>query len=199
MTKLKFLLSLGEGLSGLPEEEIEERLTFYDEMISDRMEEGLSEEEAVDAIGPVNEIISQIIADIPFSKLFKEKMKPKRKLRAWEIILLAVGSPIWLSLLIAAFAVVLSLYAVLWSLIISLWAVEASLWGTTLAGIISGAFFAVCSNTMTGIAVIGAAIFSAGISIFMFFGCKAATKGIVLLTKKLAIAIKSCFIKKEDA
>ena len=55
--------------------------------------------------------------------------------RRWLIVLLALGSPIWLSLLIAAAAVVLSLYIVLWSLILSLWAVELSLAVAALAGV----------------------------------------------------------------
>ena len=47
--------------------------------------------------------------------------------------------------------------------------------------------------------MIGAGIVCAGLSIFMFYGCKAATKGILVLTKKLAVWIKNCFIKKEEA
>ena len=49
MGKQEFLAQLRKGLQGLPQEDIEERLTFYSEMIDDRMEEGLSEEEAVSA------------------------------------------------------------------------------------------------------------------------------------------------------
>ena len=56
MTKLKFLLSLHDKLSDLPQNEVEERLSFYSEMIEDRMEEGVSEEEAVSARGSVDEI-----------------------------------------------------------------------------------------------------------------------------------------------
>ena len=69
MTKIKFLLSLHDRLSGLPQDEVEERLNFYSEMIEDRMEEGISEEEAVAAIGPIDEIAEQIIADIPLAKM----------------------------------------------------------------------------------------------------------------------------------
>ena len=32
-----------------------------------------------------------------------------------------------------------------------------------------------------------------------FFGCNGATKGIAILTKKIALGIKKCFVKKEDA
>ncbi|MBR4295688.1 MAG: DUF1700 domain-containing protein, partial [Clostridia bacterium] len=82
MTKLKFIMSLHDKLSGLPQKEIEERLNFYSEMIEDRMEEGLSEEEAVAAIGSVDEIAEQIVADTPLSKIAKEKIKLTRRLGA---------------------------------------------------------------------------------------------------------------------
>ena len=51
MRKQEFLVQLRKGLSGLPQDEIEERLTFYEEMLDDRIEEGLSEEQAVLAVG----------------------------------------------------------------------------------------------------------------------------------------------------
>jgi len=199
MTKLKFLLSLHDRLSGLPQDDVEERLNFYSEMIEDRMEEGLSEEEAVSAVGSVDEIAVQIIADIPLIKITKEKIKPKRRLKAWEIVLLVLGSPIWLSLLIAAFAVILSLYVSLWSVIISFWAVFASLIGCAFGGIIAGLGFALGNNRLTGIAMIGAGIVCVGLAIFLFFGCRAATKGTLLLTRKIALGIKNCFVKKEEA
>ena len=44
MTKINFILLLSEKLKNLPEKEVEERLSFYSEMIEDRMEEGFSEE-----------------------------------------------------------------------------------------------------------------------------------------------------------
>ena len=45
MNKQEFLAELRRGLSGLPRDDIEERLSFYGEMLDDRIEEGLSEEE----------------------------------------------------------------------------------------------------------------------------------------------------------
>ena len=110
MNKQEFLAQLRKGLSGLPKDDIDERLTFYSEMIDDRMEDGIPEETAVREIGTVDVLVSQIIADIPLGKLVKEKITPKEKLKAWEIVLLVLGSPIWLSLLIVAFNVIFSLY-----------------------------------------------------------------------------------------
>lgn len=196
MTKLKFLFALRDKLSGLSQEDVEERLGFYSEVIEDRMEEGISEEEAVAAVGSVDEIAAQIIADIPRTK---ERGKPKRQLRAWEIVLLVLGSPVWVSLLIAVFAIGFSLYAVLWSVIISLWAVFGSVAACAFAGIFSGIVFAISRYYLTGTAMIGAGIVCAGLSILLFFGCKAATKGTLLLTKGITSGIKYCFVKKEEA
>lgn len=199
MRKHEFLIKLHNELSGLPQNEVEERLDFYSEMIDDRMDEGLSEKEAVAQIGSVDEIASQILAEMPFSRLIKEKIKPTRRFKAWEIVLLAVGSPIWLSLLIAAFAVLISLYAVLWSVVISLWSVFVSVAACALWGVLGGIIVATGEYTLTGIAMIGFGIFCAGLPIFLFYGCKAATKGTVWLTKKIALGIKRCFVKKEGA
>lgn len=128
----------------------------------------------------------------------KEIMKLKRHLRAWEVVLLVLGSPIWLSLLIAAVVVIVSLYVVLWSIIISLWAVFGALIGCSFGCIATGIAFACSDNAITGLAMIGAGIFSAGISVYIFFGCKAATEGIIALTKKLVLRVKNRFIKKEE-
>lgn len=199
MNKQEFLEQLRKGLSGLPKNDIDERLAFYSEMIDDRMEDGIPEEAAVGEIGPVDGIVSQIIADMPLGKLVKEKITPKKKPGALEIVLLVLGSPVWLSLLIAAAAVLLSLYAVLWSLIVSLWAVCVSLAACGLAGVAAGVYFAVNGNCLTGIAAAGAGFVCAGLSVFTFFGCKAATKGVLALTGKLANRIKNRLIKKEAA
>ncbi len=213
MTKIEFLRSLRDKLSGLPEDDREERLRFYTEMIEDRMEEGLSEEDAVAAIGSVeaiaepitdnngtqimNDSVAQTADDIPPAGSASNKEKTKRRLRAWEIVLLVLGSPIWVSLLIAVLAVVLSLYAALWSVIVSLWAVFVSLIACALYGVVAGSVFAFCESAWTGMALIGAGLVCGGISIFLFYGCKAATKGITWLTGKLICGIKNIFVKKE--
>lgn len=198
MTKLKFLFSLRDQLSGLPEEELEERISFYSEMIEDRMEDGLSEEEAVAEIGSVEEVASQIISDIPLSKIALEKIQPKRQLKMWEILLLALGAPVWLPLLISAVAVIFSVYVVLWSVIISLWAVFGSVIACAFAGIVSGIGFMIGANGLTGAAMVAAGIVCAGLSIFLFYGCMAATNGTIRLAKILMLGIKKCFIRKVD-
>lgn len=199
MRKRDFLEQLRKSLSGLPQDDIEERLTFYSEMIEDRMEEGLSEEEAVSAIGSVDEIAAQAVAETPLVKIAKERIKSKRRFSAGEIILLALGSPIWLSLGIAVFALILSLYISLWAVIISLWAVFASLAVCSAGGVLACAIFTAGGNAASGVTTLSAGIVCAGLSVFMFYGCKTATKSILMLTRKTAIWARNCFVKKEEA
>jgi uncharacterized membrane protein len=120
MNKVEFINALKEKLSNIPLKEVEERISFYSEMIDDKIEDGISEEDAVNQIGSVDEVINQILKEIPLSKIVKEKRKTikSKQLKAWEIVLLALGSPIWLSLLIAFLAILLSIYVSLWSVVI---------------------------------------------------------------------------------
>lgn len=198
MHKQEFLDKLRARLSDLPQRDVEERLNFYSEMMDDRMEEGCSEEEAVLGIGSLEEIASQVIADIPLVTTKEETIKPKRARKVWEILLLALGSPIWLALLIAAFAVVLSLYVSLWSVLISLWAVFGSFVACAPAGVLAGIVFAFGGNGLAGMAMIGTAFACAGVSVFLFFGCRAVTKGMLWLTKQMAWSIQNCFVKKGE-
>ena len=198
MTKLQFLLALHDKLSGLPRNDMEERLNFYSEMIEDRMEEGLSEAEAVAAVGSVDEIAAQIMDEIPLTKIVKEKMKCGRRLKAWEITLLAVGSPVWASLLIAGVAVVFSLYVTLWAAIISFWAAWLTTAVCAVVAVAVGFGFCITGHVSIGVAFIAVACVCAGLSIFLFLGCKVASTGILMLTKKMMLAMKRGFAKKED-
>ena len=197
MTKREFLNELEGRLSGLPRQDVDESLNFYGEMIDDRMEDGLSEEQAVSEIGSVREIAAQIIADIPLIKMAKERIRPKRRLGVWETVLLVLGSPIWLSLGIAVVAVILSVYVSLWSVIVSFWSVFVSLCACAVGTAGAGIFSVFVGRGLTGAVMIGAGIFCAGLAIFAFFGCRAVTKGIILLTQRMALCIKKCFVKKE--
>ena len=170
MTKLKFVLSLHDKLTDLPQDEVEERISFYSEMIEDRIEEGLSEEDAVAAVGTVDEIAEQIAAEISSQKTVKEKARPKRKLRTWEIVLIVLGAPIWASLLISVASGVFSAYVTVWAVIVSLWAIFGALVACAPAGVAAGIIFIVGGSVAAGLAMIAAGFVCAGLSIFMFFG-----------------------------
>lgn len=138
MKKQEFLDRLCMRLDGLPCEDVKRTVEYYSEMIDDRMEEGFPEEAAVKQMGSIEDIVAQTLAEIPLARLVKERIKPKRQFGAWTVLLLVLGSPIWLSLLAAAFAVLISLYAAIWSVAVSFWAAFVSLVASGFAGIVAG-------------------------------------------------------------
>ena len=199
MKKHEFLDQLHKALSGLPPQEIDEQLIYYSEMIDDRVEEGFSEGEAILQIGTIEEIASQIIAEKSFAKVAKERLNTKRRLKAWEIVLLAVGSPLWITLITSAAAVIFSIYISLWAVIISLWAIFASVAACAPSCMLAGILFILESNVLAGVTMVSLGIICAGLAIFIFFGCKLAVKGVLQLTKSIVMYIKKFFIKKEKA
>lgn len=195
MNKEQFLIDLAAALAGLPEEDIEKSLEYYSEMIDDRIEEGLSEEEAVTEVGTIDEIRAQIIKDTPLPKIIKEKVKPKRSFRGWEIAVIIIGFPLWFPLLIAAAAVILSVYVTLWSVIIAFFAVDIAFFAAALAGVLASLPVFITGNAAAGLLLIGAGLLCAGLGLLWFFLCIGTTKGIVWLTK---VFIKSLLIPKGD-
>ena len=190
MTKQEFLDALCAGLSGVTESDASERIAFYREMIDDRIEEGLSEQDAVAQIGDVQQIIDSILVDIPQKKAKKGTEKaPKKGVNGRQILFLCLGAPLWLPLLITAFALLISLLAVLWSRVACLWSVFASLAGVGLGCTLGGVVYALFSSAAGGIAALGAGLISAGLAIPAFYGCVAATKGGAWLTKTVCVAV----------
>ena len=199
MNKQEFLNELRARLSDLPQKYAEESINFYSEMIDDKIDDGISEDVVVDSIGDINEIAAQIISDFDLIKTPKSKICSKRRLKAWEIVLIIVGTPIWASLLIAAAAVIFSAYAAVWATIVALWASFGAFIAGALGAVASGIGYLCHSELWYGLICIGGALTLAGLSIFLFFGCNAATDGVIKLTKKIFSSIKKAFGKKEEA
>lgn len=198
MDKLEFLQKLQDQLQGIPEADRQRSLEYYREMIDDRMEEGLSEEEAVAAVGTAEEIARSIIAETPIPPVPVQPEQQRRRLRWWEIMLLVLGSPIWVSLLIAVLAVIFSVWISLWSVVISLYATAVAL-GASAVGCIFGSFFMIADGSGTILVAMGAAFVCAGLAILMFILSNLAAKGMVALTKLTLTGLKHCFKGKEEA
>ena len=199
MTKLELTLALTKKLDGLPWEEVERSMEYYDELINDRMDEGMSEEEAVAALGSVDEIAAQILADIPLTRIVRAKVKQKSRMRAWEIVLLILGFPVWFPLLISVAAVIFCIYVVsIWSIVITLYAVDLVFAVTAVASLPLSIFLICTGNLLLALLAFGAALIMAGLTIGWFFLCKYATKGTWWLGKQTLLSIKALFIRKGD-
>jgi uncharacterized membrane protein len=196
MTKEGFLAQLRQQLWALPEADRQNSLDYYAEMIDDRMEEGLTEEEAVAAIGNLEEIVQQILGETPRPPVVVEPAKKaepaKGSTKTWLIILLVLGSPVWIPLLASAIGTVIGIYVSLWFVVIALYAAFLAL-AVSSVGCIVGSFF-MFGGITGGIVAWGAALVCAGLAILLLLLANLAAKGMVKLTK---LVWNSIFRRKE--
>ena len=199
MKRIEFLNQLKARLWALPEADVQCSLDYYGEMIDDRMEDGLSEEEAVAAIGDLDEIVKQILTESPRMPVTVKKeenyQKQKRGLETWMIVLLVLGSPLWIPLVASVIGTVFSIYVSLWAVVIALYAVAFAL-AVAALGCIVGSFFMVGRIAEVMVAW-GAALLCAGLAILLFMLGNLAGKGMVKLTKLCWKGIQNLFRGKE--
>lgn len=195
MNKRTFLKKLGKGLRSLSKAEAEERLSFYAEMIDDRMEEGIDENDAVAQVGRPDEIAAGILSE----KLQSKTGKQENGNRCGKVktILMILGSPVWVSVLISVIAVIVSVYISLWACIFSLWAGVVSLWAGALSGFIAGILYLTTGHGATGLAAISAGLVCAGLSVYMYCLCSAASKWLMKAAVRMAGWLKRLFAGKE--
>lgn len=127
MTRDEFLGRLGELLACLPAEQVEETKAFYAEAIADRMEDGMSEEEAVAAMGTPGEVAEATLDDLPAVPRAIARTRQRSTALLW--VLTIVGSPVWVPLLAAFAAVAVTVYICIWVLALCVWIVAAALGG----------------------------------------------------------------------
>ena len=197
MDKNTFFETLKVRLAGIPEKELQQAIDYYDEIISDKVEDGVSEQEAIESLGSIDEIVRSTLSDIPIKKLVKEKFGLKRKLRTWEIVLLSLTSIIWVPLLIVLMAVVLVLYVCLWSGVISVGAVSISSLAASLICAL-GVVDVVSGNLASGIVLAGFSMIFAGVAILTAIATFKFGKLMVIVCKKIILWIKSLFIKRGE-
>ena len=199
MNKESFLKELEKRIAQLPRSEQEKSLAFYAELIDDMTEDGMTEEEAVARLGPVQEIAEGILLDAPLSALVKSRTKPKHRLHWWEIVLIIIGSVVWLPLLIAVIAVVFSVYAAIWAVAVAVFGVVLAL-GLAALGIPFMMLFA--ANFVAGPAGVamgaGAMLVLAGLAVIFFVGALKLAKCLGKLARAFGRWLKRLFIRKEE-
>ena len=198
MNKCEFLTRLALELKGLPREDTERWMEYYKEMLDDRIEDGMSEEEAVASLGKPDKIVKEILVQTSFTKLIKNKLKPSRKLQVWEIVLICLGSPIWVSLAVSVAATIFSVFVSLWAVIVSLWVTELSLAVSGVAGVLGTILSIALGRGYQGVLLLGGGgLFCGGVAYFGFYSCINLTKLFARVNKKCWLFVKSLFVAKE--
>ena len=193
MTKKEFLDELRDRLSGLPKDDLENRLSFYEESINDRMDDGKSEEEAIKELGTIDEIVTQVAGETSLVTLVKEKAKPKRKLSGAEIALIAIGFPLWFPLALTFLILCLVFCLVFWivGLIPLITCVSSFLVG--IAEFFS--YFAIIGEA-NSLGVLGMAMAGIGLALMLIPAVIYSVKGTIKLVKLIMTGIKKLFIRR---
>lgn len=166
MTKLEWMKDMRARLARLPDYELARTLSYYSEMIEDRIEDGMSEEEAVASLGDPSSIAADILIETPLGALIQGKVKEQREKsgsRLW-FVLSIVGFPIWFPLLLALGIVILAVYISIWAVVVALLAVEFSLGLAAICGLIS-AVLLLGKGFGVSLLMLGAALFCGGLFI----------------------------------
>jgi len=201
MRKQEFLDKLRGSLWAMPEADKQGSVDYYAEMIDDRMEDGLTEEEAVAAIGDLDEIVKQILNETPrppqVVESTQKQNKVKNKVAPWMIVLLVLGAPLWIPLVAGVGSSVLGVYVSLWSVVIALYATAFAL-AVSAIGLLVAAFSLLWIRRFgKGAVMVGGALVCAGLAILIFLLSNLAAKGLVALTKLIWNGITGIFRRKE--
>ena len=82
-------------------------------------------------------------------------------------------------------------------MIVSLWAAVVSVWGCALGFLVGGIVLILAGHGASGGFLVGSSLILAGLSVFLFHGVKAVSKGTWWLTKQPAVWIRRSFVGKE--
>ncbi len=141
-------------------------------------------------------IVSKLIKETSLTKIVKEHVKPKRKLEAWEIILIVLTFPFWFPVLILLLTLILVGVVLLWSMVIVGWSVFGSLVGASISALFNTIELLSDGNFVNSVGSFGFTLFLAGATIFLFFVAVWVTSQTAELTKKVIQKIKLIIINR---
>lgn len=147
MNKQEFIVRLEDRLSRLPKSEKERVLNFYNETIEDRMEDGMSEMEAVQSLDAIDDIVNQIYEehDIPTQPYPKKNAN-----KLLKYIALVFFSPFLFTFLAMLFV----LYLMSWTVIAFLFCILIAM-GALVVGAIFGMFSYIKDDFASAVILLG--------------------------------------------
>ena len=195
MDKQAFLDALWQALQDLPQDDVLESLEYYEEILDDSMEDGMTEQEAVAQLGSPLEVAQRIRMDMPLTTLVRARAK-RRHMRAWEIVLLILGSPVWLPVLLSVVLILLSVYIVIWAILICLYVVAAAL-AVSFVGAVGLAVWTIRSQDLLhGTFLLGCGLICGGLSILLFLVSKGLTRAVARGTASFVRKCKKRIVGK---
>lgn len=182
MNKQEYINRLNELLACLSADHRLESISFYEEVIDDRMEDGMTEEQAVAALDAPGIAAEKILDDLPAVPRVVVKTRRKSRALLWGAAI--IGSPLWVALALAFAATVLGIYLCIWLLAACIWVIAIGgilclPLGTLLAfwGIEAG-------NTAFALWGFGSGLVGSALGALCARGAFAASKQLALLSRR---------------
>ena len=191
MNKAEFLKSLDADLTKMNAAEKKKYVIYYDEMISDYIENGRTEEEAVNKIGAPAKIAKELLEEYDSVKI----NLPTTGSRSLNIILTIIGFPLWGSVLLSIALLVLSIYIIIWCVPFTTAAGCVGLFTSAIIGII-GSPLVMARSFSVGMMQLGLGIGSIGISVLLGIASIYLSKKFVEISKKFTAKLVALFQKK---
>ncbi len=182
MNKTNFLSELDICLKRMQKAEREKFITYYDEMIADYMEDGLSEEAAVEKVGKPDDVAKEILSEADTVILPIPPVSNKVVL----IILLVLGFPLWGMLLLTALLTIFCVYFALWCIPFATGMGAITFFVASLVSII-GAPFVMTGSFPVGLTQLGLGVASLGISILLTLATIPLVKKFAFETKRITL------------
>lgn len=191
MTKSTFIDTLRGLLESLNEDECNKFISYYEEIIEDYKESGLTEEEVIKKIGSPQSIAKNILSEEDSINI----NIPSFNSKILNIILLILGFPLWGSLLLTVVLLILSAYIIIWCIPFTTGVSSIAFLAAALFSIV-GSPFMMADVLTVGIVQLGLGIASVGIFILLGFITIYLSKKFIFITKQLTFKVFKSFNKK---
>lgn len=193
MNKEQFLAAVRERLTGLPGTDVNRFLDYCREMIDDRMEDGLSEEEAVAMMGSPEYVASQLLIDAPPAPAESPKVQTRR-LKTWQAVLIILTCPVWITLL---FGAAIAVFSLLVSVAATIFGLYCAAGGIMIGGVslIIAAFLKFALPE--ALFLLAAGFLLIGIGLLMILGLNFLVCQLIRLGKWCTEKTRTLFAKKE--
>lgn len=191
MNKAEFLDKLAFCLQKMSDSEKNKFIIYYDEMIADYVENGMTEEEAIKKIGTPKKISEELLNDYDSVKF----NLPSTGSKTLNTVITIIGFPLWGSVLLAFALLVLSAYIIIWCAPIITGAGCAGFLASSIIGII-GSPFVMIKSVSLGMMQLGTGIASIGTSFLLGIATMHLTKKLIIVTKNYNTKLIRLFHKK---
>ena len=135
----------------MPASEVADALEYYAEAIDDRIEQGLSERQALEEIGGPAQACDAVAETVPVAKRAVAAATATRERKALIGVLLLVSAVFWVPLAFGLLGAAAGVYATIWAAVLVVWTGVGSLLACGLGAVPLACYSASCGALAEGL------------------------------------------------